>query len=272
MKVLFLSLVLLSACSNRGEMPAKHELPENIEEAVESKFRHPNNKLRDQYRHPIETLKFFGVEPHMTVVEVNPGSGWYMEILAPLLAKDGRYIMAAPDMDPTKDYSVKNEKYINDWKLEYPIVALKMERIFFSPPKKTQMPEGIADMVLTFRNVHNWMGTNGHNDAFEAFYAVLKEGGILGVVEHRAKESNKDPFAKSGYVRESDVIKMAKAAGFELVEKSEINANKKDTTNHPAGVWTLPPTLRLGEKDKKKYLAIGESDRMTLKFRKPVKE
>ncbi|WP_408098651.1 class I SAM-dependent methyltransferase [Peredibacter sp. HCB2-198] len=266
MKYLLLSLLLV-ACSSKRD-PNTLELPETIAEAVDTGYRTPENRERDKYRHPVETLNFFGLKPEMTVVEVAPGTGWYMEILAPFLANKGRYIMASPVAD--KPYFKANEEKINAWKAKFPNVAPKMESAIFSPPSKIVFPaDGTADMVLTFRNVHNWMMAKGEDQAFNAFYKVLKPGGVLGVVEHRALPTQEDPLAKSGYVREQDVIEMATKAGFKLVATSEINANPKDTKNHPEGVWTLPPTLKLGDKDREKYLSIGESDRMTLKFIKP---
>lgn len=190
-----------------------------------------------------------------------------MEILAPYLSAQGRYIMAAPVAD--RPYFVANEKILTNWKNKFPHV--KTETVVFSPPATITLPkDGSADMVVTFRNVHNWMTAGGERVAFKSFYDSLKPGGILGVVEHRALPTQKDPKAKSGYVPEKDVIAMAEVVGFKLVAKSEINANPKDTKNHPEGVWTLPPALRLGDKDRSIYMAIGESDRMTLKFVKPL--
>lgn len=267
MKYLFLSTLLLFASCSSQKDPLK--IPETIEEAVsDSGYRSSPNKLRDQYRHPVETLKFFGLKPDMTVLEVSPGQGWYMEILAPLLAENGKYIAGMPVAD--KPYFKTNEEIINNWKAKYPQVSKNMETATFSPPSNIKFPaDNSVDMVLTFRNVHNWMMSKGEAKAFKAFYDVLKPGGILGVVEHRANPDQEDPMAKSGYVREQDVIELAAKAGFKLVGSSEVNANPKDTKNHPEGVWTLPPSLRLGEKNRDKYLAIGESDRMTLKFMKP---
>jgi predicted methyltransferase len=264
MKYLLLSaLVIFSSCSSKKDPLA---LPESIEEAVGSNYRSPENKNRDQYRHPVETLKFFGLTPEMTVVEISPGRGWYMEILAPFLTAKGKYIMAPPLAD--KPYFKANEEILNAWRNKYPKV--KVETAIFSPPQNIKLPAAeTADMVVTFRNVHNWMTTKGEKQAFAAFYKVLKPGGILGVVEHRALPSQEDPLAKSGYVREQEVIELAAEAGFKLVGTSEINANLKDTKDHPEGVWTLPPALRLGDKNREKYFAIGESDRMTLKFMKP---
>lgn len=272
---LALSLLLLGACStNRPAEVAKPKavLPTSIQEAVNSNYRTDENKKRDVYRHPVETLSFFGLKPEMTVVEVYPGSGWYTEIIAPFVAQKGKYILAAPTSNPEKPYTVANELKIKEWMTRNPEVNQNVTLATFDLPKKTNIaPENSADMVVTFRNVHNWMTLKAENDAFKAFYKVLKPGGVLGVVEHREIPTKKDPKAKSGYVREKDVIDMALKAGFKLTAKSEINANPKDTKNHPEGVWTLPPSLKLGEKDKEKYLAIGESDRMTLKFIKPLK-
>lgn len=258
-KLWMASLLVLVACASKPE----RKLPQTIEEAVSSPYRTETNKSRDKYRNPVKTLEFFGVKPNMTVVEIAPGAGWYMEILAPLLADNGKYIMATVTGD--KPYQIANEASIEAWKKKYPEVSKNMETALFAPPSKINFPKkGSADMVLTFRNVHNWMTVNGEKAAFKAFYEVLKPGGILGVVEHRARGAKTD--AKSGYVTQKDVIRMATRAGFRLVATSEINANPKDTTKHPSGVWTLPPSLRLGDKDRAKYEAIGESDRMTLKF------
>lgn len=270
--LLLASLVLISACSTKKNDRPKAQLPKTIEEAVNSNYRTEENRKRDQYRHPVETLKFFGLKQEMTVVEIYPGSGWYMEILAPLVAQKGKYIMAAPSSNPEKPYTVVNEQKIKSWMNLNPEVARSMMMATYNLPNANDISaENSADMVVTFRNVHNWISINSEIEAFKSFYKVLKPGGVLGVVEHRELSNKYDPKAKSGYVRERDVIKMAEKAGFMLVAKSEINANPLDKKNHPQGVWTLPPALRLGEKDKAKYLAIGESDRMTLKFIKPLK-
>lgn len=269
--LLALTLVLACGCASQTPAPAPvaaPSLPTSIAESVNPTFRTPENLARDAYRHPAETLTFFEVEPQMTVVEIMPGGGWYLEILAPLLAARGQYISASSVSE--KPYQKANDEKIASWSKKFPEASAKMKAVTFTPPNEVKLGEpGTADRVLTFRNVHNWISVKGEKAAFKAFFNVLKKGGILGVVEHRALASQKDPLAKSGYVREQDVLRMAKAAGFKLSAKSEVNANPKDTKDHPEGVWTLPPSLRLGEKDRDKYLAIGESDRMTLKFVKP---
>ena len=265
MKFLLLSaLLMMSACSSKNGVP---DLPESLEEAVyNSPFRSPENMKRDIYRHPLETLDFFGLESDMTVLEVSPGRGWYMEILAPYLTEKGKYIMAMPV--PDKPYFKTMEESINAWKEKFPMV--KTEKVTFSPPHQIHFPaKESVDMVLTFRNVHNWLAQSGEKAAFKAFFDVLKPGGILGVVEHRSLPSQEDKISKNGYMREVDVIELAAQAGFVLVSTSEVNANSKDTKDHPHGVWSLPPTLRGGETDQDKYLRIGESDRMTIKFMKP---
>lgn len=265
-------LFAISACKSapqkRSVPPA---LPTTIEEAVASPYRTEANRARDQYRHPVETLNFFGLKPGMKVVEISPGAGWYLEILAPFLASHGHYTGALVPSETGAMFAKLNAG-VEAWIKSHPELESKTKIVSFAPPAPL-VEDGGADMVLTFRNVHNWMAAGKEQAAFEAFYKALKPGGILGVVEHRADaKSKKDPKAKNGYVREADVIATAKKAGFKLEAKSEVNANPKDTKDHPEGVWTLPPVLRLGEKDREKFLAIGESDRMTLKFIKPLKK
>jgi predicted methyltransferase len=246
------------------------ELPKTIEEAVASPFRSPQNMQRDNFRHPVETLKFLGLKPNMTVVEIWPGAGWYAEILAPYLSNQGQYVAAI--VPPEKnEYFKKAYDSLNGWAQSHPNV--KVTYSSFNPPDLANFvkPES-ADMVLTFRNVHNWTGNDLADQAFAAFYSALKPGGILGVVEHRQNEKSKtNDKGKSGYVKESEVIRLATKAGFKLDAKSEVNANPKDTKDYAQGVWTLPPTLALKDQDRAKYLDIGESDRMTLRFIKPKK-
>ena len=239
-----------------------------LEEAIESPLRTEENKLRDQYRHPEDTLKFFGIMPNMAVIELWPSRGWYSEILEPFLSAEGKFMGA--DFDP--NYASWTPKAIKrNANLRAKSKTLpRMKMTTFALDDTPLAEKESVDMVLTFRNLHNWLKAGTLMDVFHKSFYVLKPGGIFGVVEHRAlpNTSIKD-MNKSGYVTEKLAIEYAKKAGFILVKKSEINSNSKDPTIHPKGVWTLPPTLRLKEKDKEKYLAIGESDRMTLVFIKP---
>jgi predicted methyltransferase len=228
------------------------------------------NKARDRYRHPEETLAFFGVRQGMTVVEIWPGAGWYTEVLAPLLKGNGTFYAAGIDRSVTSEGGQRQVKAYADKLAARPDLYGEVKVTELSPTKLEIAPPGSADMVLTFRNVHNFQMMGWEDQAFQAFYKALKPGGILGIEDHRAPaDKPQDPKAPSGYLREDYVIRLAEKAGFKLVGKSEINANPKDTKDYPGGVWTLPPTLRLGDQDRAKYQAIGESDRMTLKFIKP---
>lgn len=273
MKLLALALTLgmISCSSHHKEEKKAAALPTTLAEAISSPERTPENVKRDQYRHPQETLEFFGLKPEMTVIEITPGGGWYTEILAPYLATKGKYIMAVGALtDSSPAYAKVNDQKVRAILARHPDVLAKTVIAPFDPLNQDIVASESADMVLTFRNVHNWMGNASVDAAFRTFYKALKPGGTLGVVEHRLPANRKfDP--KSGYMKEQQVIDLAKKAGFKLVAKSEINANPKDKANHPEGVWTLPPSLRLGDKDRAKYEAIGESDRMTLKFIKPIK-
>ena len=234
--------------------------------AIASPTRTAANVARDPHRHPAETLSFFGLKQGDTVVEIWPGGGWYTEILAPFVARGGgTYIAAAPDnrlSGVQKLIAADPSAYGQVRTATFPILAAG----------GTPVASGSADVVLTFRNVHNWMMGKEPFDAqaFRQMFAMLKPGGTLGVVEHRLPESADNARQlKSGYVKVSTVRRLAEAAGFRLVGSSEINANPNDTTDHPEGVWTLSPTFKLGDTDRAKYAAIGESDRMTLKFVKP---
>ena len=233
------------------------------------------NKARDQYRHPKETLAFFGFGPGLKVVEITPGAGWFTEVLAPALKGDGKLVVAIVDpasagSDNAKAYYEKNNKAYADKLTADPASYGEVEVVTFDQKAPSFGAAGSADAVYTFRNVHNFTNSGSDGAMFKAFFDVLKAGGTLGVEEHRANPgTDSATSAKSGYVTEDYVIQLATDAGFELVAKSEINANPKDTKDYEGGVWTLPPSLRGDEKDREKYLAIGESDRMTLKFRKP---
>jgi len=262
------SLLALSLCATPAVL-AYGEHDAQLEKAVAGEHRSAKNKARDQYRHPVETLSFLGFKSDMTVVEMAPGGGWYTEILAPALKANGKlYGAHYPDTGEDNYYS-KSRRRLEE-KLSGNQVFSKVELTNFVPRVASDIaPAGTADMVLTFRNLHNW-GEDGVSQVFKDAYKALKSGGVLGVVEHRMPTSQKWADNKrSGYFPEAMTIDLAKSAGFKLAAKSEVNANPKDTADYPKGVWTLPPVLRLKDQDKAKYMAIGESDRMTLKFVKP---
>ncbi len=243
-----------------------------LDAAIAGPWRSPENRARDRYRHPKETLLFFRFRPDMTVVEVAPGAGWYTEILAPALRDRGRYIAAANNPDASEQ-GRKAQAAFAAKLAAAPEVYGRPSITNFAPGRMKEMAEpASADLVVTFRAMHGLIGRNLASEAFEAFYTVLKPGGLLGIEQHRQKEDrpNLPGPMQGGYVKESQVIALAEAAGFRLVARSEINANPKDTADWPDGVWTLPPTLALGEKDRAKYEGIGESDRMTLLFQKPA--
>ena len=254
--------------------------------ALEGDHRSAENKARDQYRHPKETLQFFGVTPSSKVVELAPGGGWYTEILAPLLHDEGKLVLSVSSPDgPESYYGTKQTQAFVEKKSSQSDVYGNIELAFVDSTIETDDagkvknikvnavdlgPEGSADVVLTFRSSHGWYNREALAMTYKAAFDVLKSGGVFGVVQHRAAEgSDPSETAKNGYLPEATIIEAATAAGFELAEKSEINANPKDTKDYEGGVWTLPPSLRKGDVDRDKYLAIGESDRMTLKFVKP---
>jgi predicted methyltransferase len=243
-----------------------------LDAAIANPARTDAQRARDPYRHPKETLLFFGLTPGMTVVEVSPGAGWYADIIAPVVKGKGRYVAAHNNPAGSPGGQKQRAAFIERTKADAERFGTVAVTSFGKGIEGNLAAPGSADMVLTFRNVHNWRSAGFAEDAFKAFYAALKPGGVLGVVEHRLPEGRADneDSLKSGYVKESEVIRLAEAAGFKLVAKSEVNANPKDTADYPKGVWTLPPTYTLGDTDRAKYAAIGESDRMTLKFVKPA--
>jgi len=246
------AIVAVPAVAQTAPSPA-------ITAAVANPARLDAERLRDKYRHPAETLSFFEVAPNQTVVELYPGGGWYLRILAPLLKDQGHYIAAVPPegVAKTTELLKSNEAAFGQAK----VVA------FDAKTGGDLAPAGTVDRVLTFRNVHNLAEDGTAENFFKAAYRALKKGGMLGIEDHRLPEKADSAREKdSGYLKVSTVYRMAQAAGFVLVGSSEINANPKDTADWPKGVWTLPPTLTLGEVDRDKYLAIGESDRMTLRF------
>lgn len=246
---------------------------ERLRTAVADTRRREQNALRDQYRHPVEVLSFFQVEPQHTVVEIWPSGGWWTEILAPYVRNCGQYIAAgfALDANRTPGWRKRIQNDYNDWLANDPERFDQVRVTGLSIPERPQIAEaGSADRVLTFRNVHNWMNGDYAPAVFDSMYAALKPGGLLGLVEHRAEQGTPlEQMLESGYVTEDRVVQMAVAAGFELIDRSEINANPADTKDHPQGVWSLPPSYRGGEETVEQFRPIGESDRMTLLFRKP---
>jgi predicted methyltransferase len=237
-----------------------------IAKAIADSRRSEANRARDPYRHPAETLAFFDVHPGQTVVEFYPGGGWYTEILAPALKDEGHYVA----MPPGSEKAVAQMRALLDRNREW--FGARTTITPFDNREKSTFPAGTADRVLTFRNVHNLImaGDEVAAKAFADFYGMLKPGGILGVVDHHLPETMDSALEKkSGYLKRSTIIRLATAAGFELAGESPVNANPKDTHDWPGGVWTLPPTYRIGDTDRARYQAIGESDRMTLKFIKP---
>ncbi|UTA46574.1 methyltransferase [Simiduia sp. 21SJ11W-1] len=242
-----------------------------LEDVLKGEHRAEAAVARDSARNPAETLAFFGLEPTHTVVEVTPGGGWYTDILAPYVRDKGTlYAAHFPAKSDVGYYQRSRQKFLEKLAATPEVFDQVKVTEFVVETPSAMGPVGEVDQVLTFRNVHNWIKGGFGEQAFSAFYALLKDGGVLGVVEHRAKPgTSMETMKTSGYVTEAEVIRLAEAAGFVLESRSEINANPKDTAKHPKGVWTLPPTLALQDEDREKYLAIGESDRMTLKFRKP---
>jgi len=272
------SLLVACATSPSGHpatgMSAQGASAVALDRAVAGSWRSPENTRRDQYRHPRETLAFFGVEPHHTVIEITPGGGWYAEILAPYLRDSGQYVAAVVDPAAVpagagRDYQLKNKTGLEARFAAAPAQFDRARIVGYDPARPSFGAPASADVVLTFRNVHNWRASGKAEGMFRGFFTVLKPGGTLGVVEHRAAR-DVPADDKSGYVGQSQVIGMAKAAGFVLEAQSEINANPRDSKDHPNGVWTLPPVNRHDASGEPKYEAIGESDRMTLRFRKPA--
>jgi predicted methyltransferase len=235
--------------------------------AVASPARPAAAVARDKARHPIEELTFFGVNPKMTVIELWPGAGYWTDILGPYLAPSGHYTVALPPSGGEENAGlVRFRAHIAAEKDKLGTIhetTLGAGHFDIGPP-------GSADLIVTFRNLHNWMDDGYADQALAACFTALKPGGILGIEEHRGNANvPQDPQGKSGYVRQDYAIALAKKAGFVLVGSSEINANPRDTKDWPKGVWTLPPSLAEGEKDRAKYVAIGEADNFVLKFQKP---
>jgi predicted methyltransferase len=247
--------------------PSRAEAQASLAQLLAAPHRTPSNVARDRYRHPVETLEFFGVRQDSTVVEILPGSaGYYMELLAPYLQARGRYIAASRHPGAPPQYVADHEKLLARLRAEPALYGKVVVTQFFAGEYEIA-PPGSADFVLTFRNLHNWIERGEIDGALRAFHKALKPGGVLGVVDHRGRtDLPQEAQMKSGYVREDYAVTLIERAGFKFAGASEVNANPKDTKDYPAGVWSLPPTYRLKDQDRAKYAAIGESDRFTLKF------
>jgi predicted methyltransferase len=270
------AMMMLFSQAATAQRPAQAASSQDVgallDAAIAGDHRSPEARARDRYRNPKETLMFFGLQPGMTVVEITPAAGWYTDIIAPVLRERGRYVAAHANPRGTEGQQRARQAFIDRTTARPDVYGNIAVTSFGRGIASNIAAPGSADMVLTFRNVHNWVGAGFAEEAFTAFYQALKPGGILGVVEHRLPEDRPDDERSraSGYMKQSEVVRMAEAAGFRLVEASEVNANPRDTADHPKGVWTLPPNFALQDEDRAKYEAIGESDRMTLKFVKPA--
>ncbi|MDB5494104.1 MAG: hypothetical protein JWP86_1441 [Phenylobacterium sp.] len=274
-----LSALALSACG-RAPTGTRPKGPMTFEDAVAGAWRSPADKARDRWRHPVASLRFWGLKPGETVVEFWPGAGWYTDILAPYLAAGGGKLYAA-NLESTDPANTAAREVVDAYRARLaadPKLYGKVEITAFGPGSGAVAPAGSADLVLFLRNLHDWMAAGVAEKAFRDAYAALKPGGVLGVEEHRADPAGvPDPLAANGYVQQAYVVKLAQEAGFTLDAASEINANPQDSRDHPFGVWTLPPVRRSSAPgqapnpafDHSKYDRIGESDRMTLRFVKP---
>ncbi len=262
------AVLAVAACATGGS--SRQTTAEALTVILAADHRAAEDRARDRYRHPKETLLFFGIRPEMRVLEVWPEPGWYTEVIAPLLREKGRYHAAVIAANPGSKYITERLEGYRHKLAARPERYERVSVVTFPTDGGDAVPPGSVDMVVTFRNIHNWMSQDRAAEAFRTMYRALRPGGVLGVVEHRGNPAlPQDPHAKSGYVTEDYAIKLIEAQGFRLVAKSEVNANPKDTRDYEQGVWTLPPTYRLGDKDHDKYAAIGESDRFTLRFVKP---
>lgn len=259
------SFAALGATAGASATPSPAD---RLAAAIAGANRSPRNRARDRWRAPREVLTFLGVQPDHTVVEILPGSvGYWLEILAPYLKEDGRYIAASRGEDEQRPQYIADHDRLVARLAADPAHYGKVEVTRFSPARGEAAPPGVADFVLTFRNLHNWIDRNQIDGALTAFHKALKPGGVLGVSDHRGRtDISQEEQMKTGYIRQDYAVSVIEKAGFRLAGASEAKANPKDTKDHPAGVWTLPPGFRLGDKDREKYAAIGESDRFLLKF------
>src|SRR5579863_312691 len=261
-------VVLVAACATDS---SRQVTAQTLTSILAGDQRTEENRARDRYRHPKETLLFFGIRPQMKVMEVWPEPGWYTEVIAPLLRDSGVYY-AAVTPDPGSKHVTQRLVAFRAKLAARPDLYQHVQVVNFPLDGTDAVPPESLDMVLTFRNIHNWMADDKAAQAFASMYRALKPGGVLGVVEHRGNPAvSQDPQAKSGYVNEDYAIRLIEAQGFRLGAKSQVNANPKDSKDYEQGVWTLPPSYRLGPRDHDKYAAIGESDRFTLRFVKPKK-
>ena len=259
---------LFSSLNANAESDAGLSVGPQLNQAIAGEHRSPKNKARDNQRHPRETLMFFGIKPGMRVLEILPGGGWYTEILAPTLKDQGQLTVASFGANNPSDYlrNVHN-RYISKLESNPDVYGQVKAEVFEDEGYLVKVDSASQDMVLTFRNSHNWIRYGGIEQAYESFNRVLKKGGVLGVVKHRsAPGSDFKQVAEKCYVPEAYLIELAESKGFKLVAQTEINANAKDSKNHPSGVWSLPPSFRDKDSNRESYQAIGESDRMTLRF------
>lgn len=239
--------------------------------ALNGKHRAESNAARDEYRHPRETLEFFGIAPGMTVMELSPGGGWYTEVLAPLMKGNGKLIAAHNDPNGGAYSRRALGGFLTKLGKDNDVYGDVVVSILQPPMAMTPAEPGSVDLALAFRNVHSWLRAKQAETVFAIVYDSLKPGGVFGIVQHRGKpDFSLETMVNTAYITEEKVIELAELAGFELEARSEINANPADTKDYPGGVWTLPPSFREGDKNRDKYAAIGESDRMTLRFRKPA--
>ncbi len=263
-------LIALALFAGTGSVAAE-SAAQQLAAVVNGAHRDAAQKARDAHRHPVETLTFFGIQSDMTVVELWPFGGWYTAILAPFLRDHGRYYAAAIDPE-TKDkrelvYNTRLKELLDAHPGLYDRVVISA----VAPGRTPIAPPGSVDLVVSFRNIHNWQWAGIDKAVFAEAFKALKPGGVLGIVEHRANPDMPDSNTPgNAYVKPAYAIELIESVGFKLIGTSEVNANPRDTKDHPRGVWTLPPSYALGEQDRARYAAIGESDRFTMKFMKPV--
>ncbi len=263
------SMVLLGGCAMTSTSEATAQALDNI---LAGPQRPEADHARDAYRHPKDTLLFFGIRPEMTVLEVWPEPGWYTDIIAPLVRDRGKYVAAVIAPDPTSRYITARLEAYRKKVASGPTLYGNPTIVTLPSNGADVVPPGTVDLVVSFCDLHDWMAAGTSRQVLATLFKALKPGGMLGIVDHRANAGvPQDPQAKNGYVNEQYAIELVQSQGFRLAGSSEVNANPKDTKDYEQGVWTLPPTYRLGDLDRDKYAGIGESDRFTLKFEKPAR-